>query len=611
MRTLRGTILAATIALFLALGAKGEATRAIELNTSCNETNGWRFAVSRFEREAGLEEFEVELSRDAEAQPPTFDAWFNVSGADAHNCWVPYYEANERSRLYAIEWGAVRYESEIGKNLPVCCAFNEAGDNKLLVAASECMRNVRYAITCRSTDCRLEARFRFFTKQEVPCRRYKVRILADRRPRHFSEAVADSVRWIERTAGLSPCRVPEAAFDPIYSSWYAFWQDVHADVLEREASIAAKLGMKTMILDDGWQKSKSKSFYSATCDWRPAADRFPDFRAHVDKVHAAGISNYMLWLSVPYVGTESAAYAKFEKMSLRRAQDWIVLDPRFPEVRRYLVDTYVRCVRDWDFDGLKLDFIDSIDCSRDPAMADGWAGRDCKTIPDGIDRLMKEVRSALVAVKPDVLLEFRQRYTGPAIRQYGNMLRANDCPSDILGNRRRIIDLRLASGNTAVHSDMLVWSPEDTVEDAARVILNALFGVIQYSMRLESLPSEQCDLIRHWIGFTQRHREALLMGSFRPHHPELMYPVVEAWNDSERIVAVYGENQVVDARRSRELYVVNASHRKGVAIRFDKGAFRVVELFDALGRPVGEFRPPIDGGLADVPIPECGYAAFR
>lgn len=149
-----------------------------------------------------------------------------------------------------------------------------------------------------------------------------------------------------------------------------------------------------------------------------------------------------------------------------------------------------------------------------------------KTQANSRFRLVKEVRSALVAVKPDVLLEFRQRYTGPAIRQYGNMLRANDCPSDILGNRRRIIDLRIASGKTAVHSDMLVWSP-------------------------------------------------------------------------------------VDAGRSRELYVVNASHRKGVAIRFDKGAFRVVELFDALGRPVGEFRPTVDGGLADIPIPECGYAAIR
>ena len=39
------------------------------------------------------------------------------------------------------------------------------------------------------------------------------------------------------------CVRPEAAFDPLYSSWYAFWQDVHAPVIEREARLAAELGV--------------------------------------------------------------------------------------------------------------------------------------------------------------------------------------------------------------------------------------------------------------------------------------------------------------------------------------------------------------------------------
>ena len=41
----------------------------------------------------------------------------------------------------------------------------------------------------------------------------------------------------------------------------------------------------------------------------------------------------------------------------------------------------------------------------------------------------------LKAVRPDVLLEFRQPYAGPVTAAYGNMLRANACPGDARGVR--------------------------------------------------------------------------------------------------------------------------------------------------------------------------------
>ena len=46
------------------------------------------------------------------------------------------------------------------------------------------------------------------------------------------------------------------------------------------------------------------------------------------------------------------------------------LDPRFPEVREYLVQTYERVIGEWGFDGVKLDFIDCFTLgSHDPAIA--------------------------------------------------------------------------------------------------------------------------------------------------------------------------------------------------------------------------------------------------
>ena len=243
-----------------------------------------------------------------------------------------------------------------------------------------------------------------------------------------------------------------------------------------------------------------------------------------------------------------------------------MLDPRFPEVREYLIKTYERVIGEWGFDGVKLDFIDSFEIAgADPAETEGYAGRDYKSLPEAVDVLMKEINLRLRKLNPDVLVEFRQRYMGPAIRQYGNMIRAADCPADMASNRRRICDLRLTSASTAVHGDMLVWSADETPQGAALPILSSLFGVIQYSMVLKSIPHAHRDVVRHWLEFSQKHRDTLLRGDFRPHKPHAGYPVVEAESESERIVALYVSGTVVKSGTlDKTVYLVNATHENSV-----------------------------------------------
>ncbi len=62
----------------------------------------------------------------------------------------------------------------------------------------------------------------------------------------------------------------------------------------------------------------------------------------------------------------------------------------------------------------------------------------------------------LRAIKPEVMIEFRQSYIGPKMRRYGNLFRADDCPLDAISNRVRCSDIRLIAGDTAVHADMLM-----------------------------------------------------------------------------------------------------------------------------------------------------------
>jgi alpha-galactosidase len=63
-------------------------------------------------------------------------------------------------------------------------------------------------------------------------------------------------------------------------------------------------------VDDGWQTSGVARDYAYTRDWEVAAEKIPDMKAHVGRVHALGMK-YLLWYAVPFVGIRSKAYDRF------------------------------------------------------------------------------------------------------------------------------------------------------------------------------------------------------------------------------------------------------------------------------------------------------------
>ena len=132
-----------------------------------------------------------------------------------------------------------------------------------------------------------------------------------------------------------------------------------------------------------------------------------------------------------------------------------------------------------------------------------------------------------------------------------------------------------------------------------------MFGVIQYSMVLQRLPETHRNVIRHWLAFTEKHRDTLQLGTFRPYHPELNYPFIEAESAAERIQAVYLDSYLVKTGApDRPVYVVNATLRKGVAVSLAAPA--QVECFDVYG--VSQGRRQYDAGFVEIPVPPSGYA---
>ena len=569
---------------------------------TCENPAGWKFDV-KASNDNGRDVVTVKISSPTEATPPKFGVFFRVSGAGVQNVWTSDIEKEKFQLAPQLWWKwATKYTSQLAQNTPIAVGFNSAGVSPVAIACSEAFNFLEYGLYVDDRTCEIVGRCEFFVQPVAPLKEYEVSVLLDRRGRNWVDTVKSCTEWVESKNSFTPAHVPESAYDPLYSTWYAYLQDVHDKELEKEAQLAAKLGMKTMILDDGWQKEDSKDFYSKAGDWMPVKSRFPDMKAHVAKVHEAGLK-YMLWLAVPFMGNEAQNYNRFKKMFLSDS----VLDPRFPEVREYLLKTYERAVGEWGFDGLKLDFIDCFALpAQDPAVKNNYAGRDYRSLPQAVDRLMKDVLQRLKKINPDVMIEFRQRYMGPAIRQYGNMIRAADTPADPYLNRRRICSLRLTSGKTAVHSDMLVWSKDETPQGAALPILNVLFSTIQYSMILQRVTPEHREVIQHWIKFSQEHRNALLKGDFTPHHPENGFSWVEGEDRKERIIACYAENACVKTGKpDKSVYLVNATGTSAMLVDFAAKPSKI-EAFDVFGKSAGTLEA--GEGLVRLSVPSSGYA---
>lgn len=526
----------------------------------------WKFSAS-VETEGGKEIVSIVMDAPQPCAPARFNVYFTFPQKGVFNTWTSDVSCGTHLDPF---WGGSNNSSALAFRMPLYEYFDDNDTNRLTIACSESFRRVEAALGVMEEGCDICSELRFFREAEAPMSHYETKILLDGRRVFWGKTIQDGVKWMMEEKGLQALEAPEAAFEPLYSTWYQFHQNVTDKAVAEECKLAAELGMKTVILDDGWQTEDGNRGYAFCGDWKPTPKKFPDMASHVAAVQKLGMK-YMIWYSVPYVGFNSEAYAKFEGKYLynEHGLGCSVLDPRFPEVREHLVNLYVNALKDWNLDGFKLDFIDSFGLrGEDPAVKENYAGRDIMNVNEAVNVLMKEVSSALKAIKPDILLEFRQQYIGPAIRQYGNMFRAADCPGNAKDNRMRIASLRLTSGSTAVHSDMIEWNLKETPENVGRAIINSIFGVVQYSAMLRDIPQEHLEVMQKWIAFADEHRETLLQSEFRPHHPELGYPVIEAESDKERIVAVYQDNVVVEAApRGKRLYILNASDSERIVIR--------------------------------------------
>ncbi|WP_156158143.1 glycoside hydrolase family 36 protein [Gordoniibacillus kamchatkensis] len=502
--------------------------------------------------------------------------------------------------------------SKAAYSAPVISLFNVQGSNRLTFAFSDALNPVAMSAGVNEETAAFRCGVKLFFEPSAPMRLYEATLRLDTRDVPYYECLNDVQKWWAKQPGYTPAYVPEAARMPMYSTWYSFHQQLSPEAVEQQCLLAKALGCEAVIVDDGWQTSDHMRGYAYCGDWEVCEDKIPDMKAHVARVHQLGMK-YLLWYSVPFVGYKSKNWSRFKDKLLKTIDSLQtgVVDPRYPEVREFIIETYEQALVQWDLDGFKLDFVDSFAGTEETVHKEDSA-MDYKGIPEAVDRLMSDIIARLRAIKPDILIEFRQNYIGPLMRKYGNMFRATDCPNDAIENRVRTIDVRLIGGDTAVHSDMMMWHPDEPVESAALQIVNALFSVPQISVMLDRLPESHRQMLRFWLAFWREHSDVLLEGSLKPAHPDFLFPQAVADNEHKKIVCAYGDILVrPGGDRSKQTWIVNGTLNHRIYLELDDAwGTKKLAIRDCQGHLLEQTRIDLNAGIHRLSIPPCGVAAL-
>jgi alpha-galactosidase len=546
-------------------------------------------------------------SKSAAVLPPLALEW-RLPIADIHVCWRTSFSG----RGFIPDWGH-DFESKGTSQAPVNSLFNYAGQNRLTFAWSDVIQPVSFGAKVVEEEAVFVCSVKLFKAMKYELKEYRASLLVDLRDIPYYESLKTVSEWWETMPGLAPTEVPEHARLPMYSTWYSFHQGLDPENIERQCALAKELGCEAVIVDDGWQTDDVQRGYAHCGDWKVAKTKIPDMAEHVRHVHDLGMK-YILWYSVPYVGIHSEAAKKFADKSLHynERQEAYILDPRFPEVREYLVSTYERAALEFGLDGFKLDFVDAFTFSgEDPGI--DTEGRDCDSVEEAVDTLLGDVLTRLKKINPEILLEFRQSYIGPAMRKYGNMFRAADVPNDSLTNRMHVLDIRLLCGNSAAHSDMLMWHPKDPVESAAMQIVNVLFSVPQISVLIDTLPPEHLEMLRFYLAFWRDNRDVLLDGTFMPLHPENSFPMVLAETANKLITVFYSPLVAqLPERLPETLIFVNGSYAEQMAFQIRSGECeKLLCVDDCRGNKKEEKKVLLGRGINSIDILPAGIAILN
>ena len=175
--------------------------------------------------------------------------------------------------------------------------------------------------------------------------------------------------------------IPKPSSEAYNVSWCGWGYEFNVTPAQMLGTVPKlkELGIKWATLDDRW--------FDTYGDWDPRKDTFPGdaIKQMVDDFHKQGILAQLWWLpigvedgqgkyeshkyAVSKVAKEHPDWFILDKNGkhARMVRDLAALDPSLPEVQAYYKQLTEKFIRDWGFDGSKLDNIYSVPACYNPA----------------------------------------------------------------------------------------------------------------------------------------------------------------------------------------------------------------------------------------------------
>ncbi|MDO4274953.1 MAG: alpha-galactosidase [Eubacteriales bacterium] len=568
------------------------------------EQRGITIAWEEQSRE-GITEFHIHMKCEQNRNFPPMRWKIMVPAWDIHYMWTPKIHLIKALNL---DWFMNLKKVSGFTGAPVVSLIGNENENRATLGLSDTLHSTGLSAAPLEETGEYAFLVDLF-EDPYEEKEYELTIRLDTREIPYYRSLADTALWWEKVERNRPAYVPEADREPMYSTWYSFHQRLSEEELLLQCRLSEKFGFKTILLDDGWQTDDNNRGYAYCGDWLPAASKIPDMKSFVKKVHGLGM-RVMTWYSVPFIGERSKNYRKFKDMVIDPVNDreWYVLDPRYPQVREFIIRTYEKALEEYDLDGFKLDFVDEFVVTAFSGKKEDER-RDFRSVGEAADFLMKECIRRLKQRKPDILLEFRQTYNGPLMRSYGNIFRAVDCPFDALENHQRVTDIRLLAGNSAVHSDMLMWHPKDSAESAALQIIQVLFSVPQISVRLEDMQSQHREMLEFYLKLWKKYKSAFIEGSFQPLNPAGRYSVIKGISEDVMVCTCHARELIQIDQLYGEMVFVNGTSGNILSI-FNEGISGAAGLtvYDCRGNLVSEEELKVAQGMNLIHVPRSGTA---
>ncbi len=200
---------------------------------------------------------------------------------------------------------------------------------------------------------------------------------------------------------------PADAFAPIWCAW-GYGRNFKPGQVYGALPVVKKLGFRWVTLDDGWQTAEG--------DWYLNRQKFPngdrDIRVMVDKIHSEGFKAQLWWAPLSVDPGTDLITKHPEQLLLnldgtkRKISWWDAwyLCPADPAVIEYHKNLITRIMKEWDFDGLKLDgqHMNGAPPCYNPSHHHSRPEESVEAVPAFFKALFDTARS----IKPDALVEF-------------------------------------------------------------------------------------------------------------------------------------------------------------------------------------------------------------